>query len=223
MGSGGSLQGPTLGGCAAESSPRWLGRRAGLQSLAGRVLRVWLGSAGAGPCRVVRGARRLAGQIGTRPRARVAGLLRLEALLACGPGAAQGVTPRWVRWGCRWPGGQVRHVVWRAGFLGSCGSGRWLCCRWRGGVCVWGWAWNDCSQAPSFSPRLLEGLSQASEDIRVVLRCEELGEVDSLGMERIGQHGFPCGLRHPTPRQLEAAVVRQPPAGRANQALMGGL
>ena len=33
----------------------------------------------------------------------------------------------------------------------------------------------------------------------MVLRCGELVGVDSLGMERIGQHGFPCSLRHPSP------------------------
>ena len=42
-------------------------------------------------------------------------------------------------------------------------------------------------------------------------------------MERIGQHGFPCGLRHPAPRRLEAAVLRRPPAGTVDQALKGGL
>ena len=42
-------------------------------------------------------------------------------------------------------------------------------------------------------------------------------------MERIGQHGFPCGLWHATPRQLEAAVLRRPPAGPLDQALEGGL
>ena len=64
---------------------------------------------------------------------------------------------------------------------------------------AWGWAWGDVPQAPSFSSRLLEGLTQASEAIRVVLGCREVAGVDSLGMERIGQHGFPCGrgIHHP--------------------------
>ena len=32
-----------------------------------------------------------------------------------------------------------------------------------------------------------------------------LGGVNSLGLERIGQHGFPCGLWHPAPRRLFSA------------------
>ena len=93
----------------------------------------------------------------------------------------------------------------------------------RGGVCERGWAWGDVPQAPSLPPRLMEGFWQAFEDIGVVLRCREVVEADFLGMERIGQHGFPCGLWHIPPRRLEAAVLRQPPAGPADQALEGGL
>ena len=92
---------------------------------------------------------------------------------------------------------------------------------WQGGVCVWGRV--DVPQAPSFPPPLLEGLAQASEDILVVLWCGELAGLDSLEMERIGQHGFPCSLRHPPPRWPESTVLRQPPAGPADQALEGGL
>ena len=47
--------------------------------------------------------------------------------------------------------------------------------------------------------------------------------MDSQGSERIGQHGFPCGLRHPPPHRLEAVVLRRPPAGPVDQALEGGL
>ena len=47
--------------------------------------------------------------------------------------------------------------------------------------------------------------------------------MDSQGVERIGQHGYPCGLRHPAPRQLELAVLHQPLAGPVDQALEGGL
>ena len=47
--------------------------------------------------------------------------------------------------------------------------------------------------------------------------------VDSQGMERISQHGFPCGLRHLPPRQLEAAVLHRPLAGPVDQVLEGGL
>ena len=57
----------------------------------------------------------------------------------------------------------------------------------------------------------------------MVLGCGEVAEVDSLGMERIGQHGFPCGLWHPSPRRLEAAVLHRPLAGEVDQALEGGL
>ena len=68
---------------------------------------------------------------------------------------------------------------------------------WRGGVCVRGWALGDVPQADAVLLCLLEGLPQAPEDIRVVLGRGEVAGVDSQGVERIGQHGFPCGLRHP--------------------------
>ena len=86
-----------------------------------------------------------------------------------------------------------------------------------------GWAWGDVGQASAFWSRLLEGLPQAPEDIRVVLQRREVAGVDSQGLKRIGQHGFPCGLWHPPPRRLGAAVLRQPLAGPADQALEGGL
>ena len=47
--------------------------------------------------------------------------------------------------------------------------------------------------------------------------------MDSLGMERISQHGFPCGLWHPPPRRLESAVLHRPLAGPMDQVLEGGL
>ena len=93
----------------------------------------------------------------------------------------------------------------------------------RGGGCVRGWAWDDVAQASAFSSRLLEGLPQAPEDIRVVLGRGEVAGVDSQGVERIGQHGFPCDLWHPSPRWLEAAALRQALAGPVDQALEGGL
>ena len=85
-----------------------------------------------------------------------------------------------------------------------------------------GWALSDVPQADAVSLRLLEGLSQAPEDIRVVLGRGEVAGVDSQGVERIGQHGFPCGLRHPPPCWPEAAVLQRPLAGPMDQALEGG-
>ena len=57
----------------------------------------------------------------------------------------------------------------------------------------------------------------------MVLGHGEDAAVDSLGMERIRQYGYPCGLRHPTPRRPESTVLRRPPAGPADQALKAGL
>ena len=109
------------------------------------------------------------------------------------------------------------------GAVGAAGVCASTLAGWGGGVCAWGWAWGDVPQALSFSSRLLEGFPQASEDIRVVLGCGGVAQVGSLRMERISQHGFPCGLWHPSPRQLEAAVLRLPLAGPVDQALEGRL
>ena len=86
-----------------------------------------------------------------------------------------------------------------------------------------GWALGDVPQADAVSLCLLEFLSQAPDDIRVVLGRGDVALVDSQGVERIGQHGFPCGLRHSPPRQPEAAVLHRPLAGPPDQALEGGL
>ena len=86
-----------------------------------------------------------------------------------------------------------------------------------------GWALGDVQQADAVSLCLLEGLLQAPEDIRVVLGRGEVAGMDSQGLERIGQHGFPCGLRHPPPCRPEEAVLHRPLAGPVDQALEGGL
>ena len=54
-----------------------------------------------------------------------------------------------------------------------------------------GWALGDVPQADAVSLCLLEGLPQAPEGIRVVLGRGEIAGMDSQGVERIGQHGFP--------------------------------
>ena len=86
-----------------------------------------------------------------------------------------------------------------------------------------GWALGDVPQADAVSLCLLEGLSQAPEDVQVVVGRQEVAGVDSQGVERIGQHGFSCGLRHPPPRRPEAAVLHRNLAGPVDQALEGGL
>ena len=86
-----------------------------------------------------------------------------------------------------------------------------------------GWTFGDVPQADAVLLRLLEGLPQALEDIRVVLGRREVAGVDSQGVECIGQHGFSCGLRHPPLRRLEAAVLHRPLAGPVDQALEGWL
>ena len=122
----------------------------------------------------------------------------------------------------------VRRVVLcgaqrSSGAVGAASVGAPTLVGWRGVVCVRGSALGDVPQADAVSLRLLEGLPQAPEDIRVVPGRGEVAGLDGQGVERIGQHGFPCGLRHPTPRWLEAAVRRRPLARPVDQALEGGL
>ena len=107
--------------------------------------------------------------------------------------------------------------------VGAAGVGAPTLVGWRGGVCLRGWRLGEDPQADAVSLCLLEGPPQAPEDIRVVLGRGEVAEVESQGVESIGQHAFPCGLRHPAPRRLEAAVLHRPLAGPVDQALEGGL
>ena len=86
-----------------------------------------------------------------------------------------------------------------------------------------GWALGDVPQADAVSLCLLEGLPQAPEDIWVVLGRGEVAGVDSQGVEHIGQHGFPCGLRHPAPAGRRRQFSTEPLAGPMDQALEGGL
>ena len=61
-----------------------------------------------------------------------------------------------------------------------------------------GWALGDVPQADPVSPRFLEGLPQAPEDIRVVLGRGAVAGVDSQGVERPGSTRD-HGKRHPEP------------------------
>ena len=101
----------------------------------------------------------------------------------------------------------VRRRLWGGEGVCVCGAGLWVmshrrmpsrCVSWRVSrrrLRTYGWSWG-AGRLRGWTPR---------------------------GVERIGQHGFPCGLRHPTPRRLEAAVLHRPLAGPMDQALEGGL
>ena len=160
------------------------------------------------------------------------GVLRLPVhLVSSGRGLAwrPAAVAGWViGLGCGAAGRGVRGVLW-CGAQGSwsavvaAGVGVPTLVGWGGCVCVRGWASGDVRQAYVVSLCFLQGLSQAPEDIWVVRGRGEVAGVDSQGVVRIGQHGFPCGLWHPPPRRLEAAVLRRPLAGPVDQALEGGL
>ena len=143
------------------------------------------------------------------------GVLRLPVRLVSGRGLAwrPAAVAGWVTGlGGGAAGWGVRRVVlcgaqgsW--GAVGAAGVGAPTLVGWRGGVCVRGWTLGDVPQADAVSLCLLEGLPQAPEEIRVVLERGEVAGLNSQWVERIGQHGFPCGLRHPPPHRLEAAVL----------------
>ena len=80
---------------------------------------------------------------------------------------------------------------------------------WGGeGVCACrGWALGDVPQADAVSPRFLEGLPQAPEDIRVVLGRGEVAGVDSQGVKRIGQHGFPSMITRDSSYQVRVTAA----------------
>ena len=125
------------------------------------------------------------------------GLVCPPAVMAGMAGWATGLGGGAAGWG-------VRRVVLRGalgswGAVGAAGVGAPALIGWRGGVCVRGLDLGDVPQADAISLRLLEGPSQAPEDIRVVLGRVEVAGVDSQGVERLGQHRFPCGLGHPPP------------------------
>ena len=75
-----------------------------------------------------------------------------------------------------------------------------------------GSALGDVPQADAVSLRLLEGLLQAPEDIRVVLGRGEAAGLDSQGVERIGEHGphAACGIHPPAGwrRQFSTDTLR---------------
>ena len=108
------------------------------------------------------------------------------------------------------------------GAVGAVGVGAPTLLGWRGGVCVRGWALGDVPQADAVSLRRLEALSQAPEDIQVVLGRGEVAGVDSQGVERISQRSFSCACGIHPPHRLEAAVLHRPLAGPEDQALEGG-
>ena len=122
------------------------------------------------------------------------GLVWRPAVVAGWAGWATGLGGGAAGWG-------VRRVVlccalgsW--GAVGAAGVGARALLGWRGGVWVRGWPLGDVPPVDAVWLRLLEGLPQALEDIRVVLGRREVAGVDSQGVERIGKHGFPCGMRH---------------------------
>ena len=101
-------------------------------------------------------------------------------------------------------GRRVRRVVLcgargSQGAAGAAGVRASTLAGWPGGVCERDQNWGDVPQASALSSRLLEGLPQALDDIRVVHGRGEVAWVYSLEVERLGQHGLPCRLWDPPP------------------------
>ena len=136
------------------------------------------------------------------------GILRLPVrLVSFGRGLAwrRAAVAGWVTGlGGSAAGWGVRRVV-LCGTQGFCGAvvaagvGAPTLVGWRGGVYVRSWALGDVPQADAVSLRLLEGLLQAPEDIRVVPGCGEVAGWTPRGWSTsasMASHAA-CGIHPP--------------------------